>query len=90
MKGKTKKTVRSFRLRTDVSTKLNIDAQMHNMETSEYLEYLIMKSEKPVYSQKDTVKALYNLTLKIQETEIAYEDKEEMLEEVKTLWRVLS
>ena len=65
MKGKTKKTVRSFRLRTDVSTKLNIDAQMHNMETSEYLEYLIMKSEKPVYSQKDTVKALYNLTLKI-------------------------
>ena len=90
MNGKTKKTVRSFRLRTDVSTKLNIDAQIHNMATSEYLEYLIMKSEKPVYSQKDTVKALYNLTRKIQETEIAYEDKEEMLEEVKTLWRVLS
>ena len=46
MKEKTKKTVRSFRLRTDVSTKLNIDAQIHNMAASEYLEYLIMKSEK--------------------------------------------
>ena len=60
------------------------------MAASEYLEHLIMKQDEPVYSQKDAVKALYNLTLKIQETEIAYEDKEEMLEEVKTLWRVLS
>ena len=90
MKEKTKKTVRSFRLRTVAWTKLNIDAQRYNMAASEYLEHLIMKQDEPVYSQKDAVKALYNLTLKIQETEIAYEDKEEMLEEVKMLWRVLS
>lgn len=89
MKKEIKKTVKSFRLQTDVWTKLDLDAQRYNMSTSKYLERLIMNPDKAIYNQENIVKAAYNLTRKIQTADVSDAVREILLEEVGSLWRGL-